>query len=209
MKYPLVSVIMNCYNGENYLEEALESIFKQTITNWNLIFWDNCSTDKSKDIVDSFRSEKIKYFKSNKTTSLGLARKNALRECDGEIVAFLDTDDVRMPNKLECQIPILLADSENGICISNTIFFSRKKERKLYTKPPPQGYVTNDLLNKYFISLETVVLKMEKIRNLDQDFSERYSHISDFDLLLRISAISKLTYCDKVLSKWRIHNNNR
>ena len=59
---PLVSVIMNCHNGDKYLEEAIKSVIKQTYKNWEIIFWDNNSTDKSAEIVNSFKDDRIKYF---------------------------------------------------------------------------------------------------------------------------------------------------
>ena len=69
-KNKLISIILNCYNGEKYLEEALSSIISQTYKNWELIFWDNKSTDKSRQIFNSFKSKKFRYFKSKKHVSL-------------------------------------------------------------------------------------------------------------------------------------------
>ena len=75
-KDPLVSVIMNCYNGQEYLEEAIDSVFGQTYTNWEVIFWDNASTDESAKIVKRFPS-KIRYFRSRNKMPLGKARNKA------------------------------------------------------------------------------------------------------------------------------------
>ena len=63
----LVSVILNCYNGEKYLKDSLKSIVKQTYKNWELIFWDNRSSDLSKTIMKSFKNKKFKYFSSKQT----------------------------------------------------------------------------------------------------------------------------------------------
>ena len=89
----LISIIVNCYNGEKYLKQTLESIQKQNYTNWELIFWDNQSTDNSKAIFDSFNEPRFKYFYSEKFTSLYEARNLACRKCNGEFIAFLDCDD--------------------------------------------------------------------------------------------------------------------
>ena len=62
----LVSIIMNCHNGQQYLKYSLKSIFNQTYKNWELIFWDNLSTDGSKKILDQFRDKRVKYYKSKK-----------------------------------------------------------------------------------------------------------------------------------------------
>ena len=82
-KEPLVSVIMNCYNGERYLEEAIDSIIDQTYNNWELIFWDNQSTDKSANIFKKYNDKRLKYYYSNKHTLLYEARNFALKKSKG------------------------------------------------------------------------------------------------------------------------------
>ena len=62
-KVPLVSIIMNCYNGEKYLKESIKSILLQTYPNWELIFWNNKSTDNSEKIIKKFKDQRIKYYK--------------------------------------------------------------------------------------------------------------------------------------------------
>ena len=69
-KNQLITIILNCYNGEKYLNEALKDVLSQTYKNWELIFWDNKSTDRSKKIFKSFKDKRFKYFYSNKHTSL-------------------------------------------------------------------------------------------------------------------------------------------
>ena len=61
---PLVSIIMNCHNGDRYLEESVKSIIAQTYQNWELIFWDNVSSDESEKIINNFSDDRIKYYKS-------------------------------------------------------------------------------------------------------------------------------------------------
>ena len=103
---PLVSIIMNCYNGEKYLTEAINSVMRQTYSNWELIFWDNVSTDKSKDIFYSFHDERLKYKLSDKHTNLSEARIRAIKESQGELIAFLDVDDFWKNKKLEKQVSL-------------------------------------------------------------------------------------------------------
>ena len=75
-KKNLVSIIMNCHNGERYLKEALISVLNQSYKNWELIFFDNNSKDESANILKSFKDKRFKYFKSN-FVNLGIARKKA------------------------------------------------------------------------------------------------------------------------------------
>ena len=102
----LVSVIMNCHNGEVFLKESLNSLISQTYKNWELIFWDNNSTDKSETILKQYKDQRIKYFKSDSYSKLYRARNLAVSKANGEFITFLDTDDLWNKEKLEKQIEI-------------------------------------------------------------------------------------------------------
>ena len=78
---PLVSIIMNCYNGEEYLEQAIESILSQSYQNWEIVFWDNQSTDNSANIFKSYYHSRFRYYYAKKHTVLYSARNYALSKC--------------------------------------------------------------------------------------------------------------------------------
>ena len=200
----LVSIIMNCRNGERYLNESLASVLNQTFLNWELIFVDNMSDDQSKKIFFQHQDKRLKYFYTNSNLNLGAARQFALDQCRGDFIAFLDTDDLWERQKLENQIKYF-SDPQVGMVISNTIFFSDKKKKIFYKKKPPTGYILNELLNKYFISLETLVCRKFFLDKILFKFDEDFTMISDLDLALRLSKVSKLEYSPKILAKWRIH----
>ena len=108
LRQPLVSIIINCFNGEEYLREALESVISQTYKNWEIIFWDNQSTDKSAEIFKSYQDSRLKYYlASSHTKILYEARNYALKKATGDFIAFLDADDYWLPDKLEKQIPLI------------------------------------------------------------------------------------------------------
>ena len=96
----LVSIIVNCFNGSKYLQECLQSIKNQKYKNYELIFWDNCSTDNSKKIFFKYKHKRFKYYKSKKKTNLSKARNLAIRKSSGKWLAFIDCDDIWYPNKL-------------------------------------------------------------------------------------------------------------
>ncbi len=89
----LISVVMNCYNGERFLRQAIESVIGQGWKNWELIFWDNQSTDRSAEIFRSYHDPRLKYFCARKHTFLSEARSLALKKASGDFYAFLDVDD--------------------------------------------------------------------------------------------------------------------
>ena len=80
----LVSVIMNCFNGEQYLSQAVKSVLDQDYDNFEVIFWDNQSTDNSASIFKSFNDKRLKYFYANKHTNLYEARNHAIEKSNGE-----------------------------------------------------------------------------------------------------------------------------
>jgi len=202
---PLVSVIMNCYNGEKYLREAIDSVYAQTYDNWEIIFWDNASTDNSATIAKSY-DQKLKCFKGENTIRLGDARNKAIDQCSGEYIAFLDCDDLWFPKKLEMQIP-LFKENKIGIVISNIIYFSSDiDEKKLYGfRDPPTGNVFTKLLENYFVAMPTVMIRKESLLSLDYWFDSEFDLIEDLDLIARISYKWDLGYVNSVLAKYRIH----
>ena len=103
MSSPKVSIIINCFNGERYLAEAMDSVFCQTYEDWEIIFWDNASTDNCAEIAKSY-GERIRYFKSSSIYPLGKARNLAIENARGDFMAFLDCDDLWFPQKLEKQM---------------------------------------------------------------------------------------------------------
>ena len=128
-KKNLTSVILNCYNGEKFLNEAILSVKKQTLKNWELILWDNKSTDNSKKILKSFISKKIKYYCSKKHTSLYEARNMALTKCNGEFIAFIDADDTWESDKLEKQIK-LFKNKKIGLVYGNLWIYNQRLDKK-------------------------------------------------------------------------------
>ena len=89
----LISVIVNCHNGEQYLEKCISSIINQKYKNLEVIFFDNCSLDNSKKILENFKDQRIKYFYSHTKLPLYKARNEAIKKADGKLIAFLDVDD--------------------------------------------------------------------------------------------------------------------
>ena len=203
---PLISIIMNCFNGEEYLQEAINSIIKQTYINWELIFWDNKSTDSSAEIIAEYNDKRIKYYLSNEHSALGLGRVKAIEKAKGNLIAFLDVDDIWMKNKLEEIVNSYSKNKEAGIFYSNTIFFNDEYKMPLYRSKQKSGKLTSLLLTNYFLSLESVVINKEKLDLLDIKFDQRFNHISDFDLFTRLSSLADIVYVPKILCGWRVHD---
>ena len=131
---PMVSVIMNCYNSDEYLKEAIDSVLAQSYKNWGIVFWDNQSTDDSAKIFNSYDDERLRYFLAPEFTKLGQARNLAISQALGDWLGFLDCDDVWVKTKLEKQVqlftkgkPLIYSrfrfiDQDNTIQIEKLVF---------------------------------------------------------------------------------------
>ena len=209
-KEPLVSVVMNCYNGEKYLREAIDSVLAQTYQNWEIIFWDNQSTDRSAEIFKSYTDPRHKYFYAPKHTWLYEARNYAIENASGDFFAFLDVDDWWYPEKLEKQVR-LFDDPEVGIVCSNywRIVEQKQGTRKLFRKNKfPSGWVLNDVLMHYPVGLLTLVVRRAAFDTLAAGCDPRYHVIGDLDLVVRLAMKWKMACCQEPLACYRLHGEN-
>ena len=101
----LVSIIMPSYNTADFISETIDSVLNQTYKNWELIIVDDCSTDNTDEVIEKYLSDqRIRYLKNGKNSGAAISRNYALREAKGKWIAFLDSDDLWVPEKLEYQI---------------------------------------------------------------------------------------------------------
>ncbi len=161
---PLVSVITPAYNAERFIAETIESVLHQTYSNWEMIIVDDASTDRTAEIVQSYveRDPRIKYFRLEKNSGSGVARNKAMDLAKGRFIAFLDSDDLWMPTKLEKQIKFML---ENDIAFSFTKYVRMKEDGTVtnaVTDAPAQ-VTYDDLMKHCVIGCLTVVLDRSKI----------------------------------------------
>jgi len=198
---------MNCYNGEKYLREAIDSVYAQSFTDWEIILWDDASKDGTESIARSY-DEKLRYFKGSKAVSLGQARNWAIEKAKGEFIAFLDQDDIWLPQKLEQQITLFQTDPEIGIVISDGYSFNDNKaivNQFHPKKKPPTGFVFSELIRRYFIPMPAAIIRRKAFDGLSYGFDERFTQLEETDLFDRIAYTWKLGYVDKCLVKWRMH----
>ena len=208
MNNTLVSIIVNCYNGEKYLARALDSILNQTYQNWEIIFWDNQSTDNSSEIFKSYKDSRFKYFYANEYTVLGKARNLAIEKSKGDFIAFLDTDDLWDKNKLELQMGYF-NNPEVGVVYSNLWVLKKDKKKKLYMRQKlPRGNIYNELIKNYSVGILTAVIRRKFYLKLEKKFDERFTIIEDFDFFLRLSKLCFFESIQEPLAYYRLHGGN-
>jgi glycosyltransferase involved in cell wall biosynthesis len=218
MKDFLVSIIMNCYNSEAYLKEAIHSVREQSYKKWEIIFWDNQSTDKSAAIAKGFKDSRIKYFYAPKHTDLGEARNLAVRKARGEWIAFLDCDDIWLSEKLNDQVDIIKKYDRGGKSLGliygrAIIFGNHVEEEELFLDYKntnlPEGDIFSELVSKgNFIPLLSVLIKREafwKVGGIDNSFNQA----EDYYIFVKISEKYQVRCVQNVCCKYRIHNFNQ
>ena len=123
----LVSIIMTCHNGQRFLNEAVDSLIKQTHENWELIFYNNYSSDRSKNIILKYNDKRIRYFETDKILSLGDIRNRSILKVKGDYICFLDVDDLWENNKIEKQLYLFQTLKNLDVVSSNYRILNGKK----------------------------------------------------------------------------------
>jgi glycosyltransferase involved in cell wall biosynthesis len=207
---PKVSVIMNCLNCSKYLREAIDSVYSQTYKDWEIIFWDNVSTDNSAEIAKSY-GNKLRYFRGEKTVPLGHARNLAIEKAKGEFIAFLDCDDIWLPEKLKKGLEVFEKKAEVMLVYSNSFVVDAEGNTiKTFfdSEKPARGNVFNKLFCSYnFIPLLTAIVKKEVFGEVGL-FDNNYKIAEEYDLFLKIASKYPVDYVEQSLAKYRVHESN-
>lgn len=201
---PLISVVINCYNGERYLREAIESVYAQTYSNWEIIFWDNASVDASAAIARSYDS-RLHYLYGKQLAPLYTARNSALEHCNGDAVSFLDCDDIWLRNKLERQVEIF-RQGNPFVYGGYEIINSNGKQTGQVEDSNPSGQLTRSLLRKNTISIGCVMIETSLIRHYL--FDPTYELLGDFDLWVRLSLDHPVASVKGIVELSRQHREN-
>ena len=206
--YPLVSVIVNCHNGDKYLETCIKSILNQKYENFEINFFDNSSIDDSKKIIDKFHDNRIKYFYSDKKLSLYKARNEAIKQTSGNLIAFLDVDDWWDENYLSNKKKFLKEKKYDYFYSNVLLYYEKKKNYIKYNKfNLPEGKIFNYLADKYFIIISGLILRKDLLVK-ENYFNENYNIIGDYDLVMRISKYANAKSFNETNIFYRVHKDN-
>ena len=208
----LVNIIMTCHNGEKYLETAINSLLKQTYKNWQLIFYNNFSNDKSLDIVKSFKDQRIKCFTSDRLLNLGQVRKLAIELCNGEYISFLDVDDYWNKNKIKKQI-LKFQENQNIDLVYSNYYLLKNGKKSKKIKKLFKGVCQKKLVESYIeggpmTAWLTVMVKVTSVKKLQYSFDKNLHIASDMDFFIRLSQFCNIDYVEDYLAYYRIHDDN-
>ena len=195
----LVSVIMPSYNTANFIKDSINSVLCQTYKNFELIIIDDCSNDDTEKIIASYHDNRIKFIKLSKNSGAAIARNKALKEANGKWIAFLDSDDIWYPNKLEKQIAFM---------VSNNYVFSYTNYIEIDETSNPNGrFVTGPkhitqkgMFNYCWPGCLTVMYDAERIGLIQiEDIKKN----NDYAMWLKICKKADCYLLDEVLAKYR------
>ena len=203
----LISIITPAYNAGKYIAETIDSVKTQSYTNWELIIVDDCSTDNTANIVKQYQQSdsRIKYFKlENNSGVAGIPRNYGIQRANGDYIAFIDADDLWLPEKLEKQIAFLQKTNADLVYTNLIYFYPDGKESFIKTRPISSLFA---LLMRNPVSTSSVLVKKTKDLFFDPSlkvgedqvlwsslFQERYSiqHLDEFLIRYRYNRNSLL-----------------
>ena len=211
----LISIIMPAYNVENFISQSIESVINQTYQNWELIIIDDGSTDKTKDICNKYNNSdtRIKYYFQNNSRQ-SAARNKGIKLANGEIIAFLDADDLWLPEKISFSLKEL-NNINVDLLFTDTFYFNESESFGVY-KDEDRMYIPNNVYKgdegiKLFIESNRIpmltVLAMKSALIKAGLFDESISKAEDYDLWLRmLKTNSSLKGVSVPLSVYRIRS---
>ena len=210
MPIPKISVIMPTFNNAAFLKEAVDSVLNQTYANLELVIIDNYSTDNTEQIVRSYQSNRIKYYKFANEGIIARSRNFGIKQSAGDLTAFLDSDDIWLKDKLQNQVSIMGEDQEVALVFSSFKVLeggagpsSKLIGPKYFMKP---GFHYGQLIKANFIVLSSVLVKTNILRDKGLfDESGDFGFAEDYKMWLSIARQNKIASTPGVEGFYRIH----
>lgn len=180
----MVSVIIPSYNRENTIVRAVNSVLNQTYKDIEVIVVDDCSKDRTLELLSSIKDERLKFFKLEKNSGACVARNFGIEKANGEFIAFQDSDDEWLPEKLEKQMKVFESNSDVDLVFCQ--FTKIIKENTSVFPPLESGIITREiLLEKSYISTQTLIGRKECFNTIK--FDPQMPRLQDHDLVIRLS----------------------
>jgi glycosyltransferase involved in cell wall biosynthesis len=204
---PLVSVIINCYNGAAYLREALDSVYIQTFKDYEIIFWDNKSSDGSADIACSY-GESLKYFRGEQFLPLGAARNLAVEKATGKYIALLDCDDIWREDKLEQQVKLIRSSPDLALVYSDVYLIDKEGKHKNGTYFDTVVPYSGDIFFRLLADIRnpiicSTILFDKSVFDDVGGFNPEFTIAEEYDLFLRMLRRHRASHLRLPLAKLR------
>jgi len=203
LEKPIVSVIITTYERIEYLKRAIKSVLSQTLSNFELIVVDDCSTDNTEQVVRSFDDKRIKYVKHETNLGVHIARSNGIKKSQGEFIGFLDDDDEYLPEKLEKQVELFRKLPDNYGLVYSGYYVSNGTNIIARSHPSHKGEVRDILLKFNFVGTLTTLIRSSCFKKIG--YFEFMPSIEDWDMWMRIAKHYAFDYVPEPLSIYYFH----
>ena len=208
LKRPIISVVMSVYNCEDFIKESIDSILGQTFRDFEFIIIDDCSTDNSVSIIESYNDKRIKLVRNEYNMRLPASLNTGIKLARGKYIARMDADDVSISTRFSKQVSYLEKHAELAV-LGGSFQAIDKDGNNLYIYHAKQG---KNLLKYYLmpspIAHPTVMMRRDIIVKNEFYYDEQYSSAQDYDLWLRIIKKFKIDNLPDVLLRYRIQANS-
>ena len=203
-----VSILMNCFNGEKYLRQAIDSIYAQDFQDWEIIFIDNRSSDSSMQIAKSY-DNKVKYHTTPYFMSLGEARKWGIGKCNGEYLCILDVDNYWFPSFLSTMYSEIVNLNRYLMvyCGYEKLVIDKGSLKKIIPKKK-QGMILKDLLYQCDIEPNGTITDLNLLKESGLNFDPNVKVSDSYCLYIQLAARYNFKAVDKSLFLYRWHDNN-
>ncbi len=203
---PRVTVLMAVYNGERFLRQAIESILAQTFTDFELLIVDDGSTDRTPDIIRSYRDPRIRVMRHESNRGVAYTRSCALPLARGEYVAVLDADDVSYPHRLETQVAYLDAHPDIVLLGSSCEYINEQGGiiHTVHVRSTDPLSIRWRLLFGNCITHSTVMYRSLRVLELG-GYNDSVFAGEDYDLYVRLAVNHRIAQLDEVLVQHREH----
>jgi glycosyltransferase involved in cell wall biosynthesis len=214
MKLPKVSIVIGAYNCASFIEDTIESVRNQTFKDWELIVVDDCSRDNTYEKVKKINDERIRIIRLAKnSTRPAITRNIGINNSRGKFIAFLDHDDIWLPDKLNAQLWYFNQDTAVGLvsCYFKVVSSDKVSNNKIIApkKDCLPGYLYYKLINFNFIAASSPVIRasvLNKVGHFNE--SANMTCVEDFDLWLRIAKFYKIAVIPKIMGMYKKHGFN-
>lgn len=203
MKDSKVTVLMSVYNGEKYLREAIDSILNQTFRNFEFLIINDGSTDRTAEILESYNDPRIKIINNERNMGLTKSLNKGLKMARGEYIARMDADDISEPNRLKKQVEFLDMHPSIGVVGINSYIID--ESGNILTKmerPTSHEKIIAKILGENQMVHGSLMMR-KKLLETRGYYDEEFVLAQDYELLLRLSSITKLANLSEQLHRWR------
>ncbi len=205
------TVVIPTYNRSELVKDAISSALEQTFESFEVIVVDDHSTDNTKNVVASFQDFRIKYIVNDRTKGGAGTRNAGIFRAKGDWVAFLDDDDVWLPEKLKLFYDEIKKNRDNvGIVYSGRVEYDFEKKREMAAfLPEKKGSIQNDLLYENHIGTFSGVIIRTDLLKMVGGLDEMFVALQDIELYVRLANLCKVSFIEKKLTYMRNTNEDR